>query len=172
MLDLKSTYYRRVLTPHYRRFFQNSGKQLLVKGKIVVAGNVSVGDKVIFEPNSSLWTFGHGSIKLGNHIYFNAGIVSATNRIEIGDDVIISEAVLIIDHNGYGLDGNPAVDKPVKIGNHVWIGMRATILKGVTVGDNSIVGAASVVTKDVEPNTIVAGNPAKKIRNTTGYTMV
>ena len=52
----------------------------------------------------------------------------------------------------------------------MWIGVHAIILKGVTVGDGAIIGAGAVVTRDVEANTIVAGNPAKFIRKTKGYT--
>jgi acetyltransferase-like isoleucine patch superfamily enzyme len=54
---------------------------------------------------------------------------------------------------------------PVKIGDNVWIGMNAVILKGVTIGENSVVAAGAVVTKSVEPNTVVAGNPATVVRN-------
>lgn len=54
--------------------------------------------------------------------------------------------------------------KPIKIGNHVWIGLRAIILKGVTIGNDSIIGAGAVVTKDVPPNCLVVGTPAKIIR--------
>ncbi|MGD0645181.1 MAG: acyltransferase [Candidatus Bathyarchaeia archaeon] len=110
-----------------------------------------------------------GAIKIGNSVYCNGAIISSTASIEIGNAVVISSYALIIDHDGFGLDGNPALERPVKIGNKVWIGTRAVILKGVTVGDHSVVGAAAVVTKDVEANTIVAGNPARKIRNTAGY---
>src|SRR5437667_9884197 len=53
---------------------------------------------------------------------------------------------------------------PVKISDNVWIGMNAVILKGVTIGENSVVAAGSVVTKSVEPNTVVAGNPAVVVK--------
>ena len=54
--------------------------------------------------------------------------------------------------------------KPIFIGDHVWIGANSTILKGVSIGDGAIVAAGAVVTKDVKPNTIVAGCPAKEIK--------
>lgn len=57
--------------------------------------------------------------------------------------------------------------RPIKIGNDVWIGGNAIILGGVTIGDGSVVGAGAVVTKDVDPLTLVVGNPAKPIRKLT-----
>ena len=62
------------------------------------------------------------------------------------------------------LKGNPATKGPVVIGNDVWIGMNSFILSGVTIGDGAVIGACSVVTRNVGPYTIVAGNPAKVIR--------
>lgn len=56
-------------------------------------------------------------------------------------------------------------DKAVTIGKNVWIGMNCIILKGVTVGENSVIAAGSIVTKDIPPNVLVGGNPAKIIRS-------
>lgn len=158
-------------TNYYTKRFQRVGEHLLVTGRIIIVGKVSVGDCVMLESGTRLMTLENGSINIGSHIYISAALISSTLSVELGDNVVISPQAMIIDHDGYGLDGKPAAEKPVKIGNHVWIGVRATILKGVTVGDNSIIAAGAVVTKDVEPNTIVAGNPARKIRSTTGYTI-
>jgi acetyltransferase-like isoleucine patch superfamily enzyme len=158
-----------VLTPYYRRCFCYAGKRLSVYGRIRVKGKVSVGNDVTLNYGSELLAQENGVIKIGDNVYFHGRIIS-TCGVEIGNDVIVSRLATIIDHDGYGIDGNPPSEKPVKICSHVWIGMRAMILKGVTIGEHAIVGANAVVTKDVEPNTIVAGNPAHKIRSTTGFT--
>lgn len=67
-------------------------------------------------------------------------------------------------------DGStPAVAAPVQIGNKVWIGTGAIILKGVTIGDGAVVAAGSIVTRDVATNAVVAGNPAREIRSITAW---
>lgn len=98
--------------------------------------------------------------------FFNSNIkIRCHERIEIGEDVAISHDVTIMDSDAHeGLWEGYEKTKPIKIGNHVWIGTRVTILKGVTIGDNAIIAAGSVVTKDVPNNTIVAGVPAKVIK--------
>lgn len=72
--------------------------------------------------------------------------------------------MVIRDNDGHEIVNGEEPSKPIVIGNHVWIGERATILKGVTIGDGAIVAANAVVTKDVEPNTLVGGVPARVIR--------
>ena len=84
--------------------------------------------------------------------------------ITIDDGVMIAANVQLISNNHDLYERQVITCKPVHIGKNAWIGAGATILPGVTVSDNAVVGAASVVTKDVAPDTIVAGNPAKLIK--------
>jgi galactoside O-acetyltransferase len=105
----------------------------------------------------------------------------AAKNINIGNDVIMSWGVTISDHDSHSLDNNlrarDVVDwgqgrknwddikvAEVVVENNVWIGFNAIILKGVTLGQGSIVGAGSVVTRDVPPYSVVAGNPARVIK--------
>lgn len=98
--------------------------------------------------------------------FFNSNIkIRCTDKIEIGHDVAISHDVTIMDSDAHAiLDDEYQKTLPIKIGNHVWIGTRATILKGVTIGDGAIIAAGAVVTKDVPSCCIAAGVPAKVIR--------
>ena len=86
--------------------------------------------------------------------------------ITIGDDVFIAPKVNLItlNHTENPYDRSTTICKSIHIGDRVWIGMAATILPGVSIGENSIVGANSVVSHDVPKDTIVAGNPARVIR--------
>ncbi len=85
--------------------------------------------------------------------------------ITIGDNTFIAPKVnlITINHPVEPSKRNCTYGAPITIGRNVWIGIASTVLPGVTIGDNSIVGANSVVTHDVPPNTIVAGSPARKI---------
>lgn len=109
--------------------------------------------------------FENAKLKLGSG-FFNSNIkIRCHEEIEIGENVAISHDVTIMDSDAHeGLWEGYEKTKPIKIGNHVWIGTRVTILKGVTIGDNAIIAAGSVVTKNVPNNTIVAGVPAKVIK--------
>ena len=113
--------------------------------------------------------WGGKHVRLGNYVYanFNLTLVDDGN-IDIGDNVMFAPNVTVITATHpvlpslreKGLQFN--VD--VKICNNVWIGAGAIIMPGITVGENSVVGAGSVVTKDVPPNTVVVGNPARVLR--------
>jgi acetyltransferase-like isoleucine patch superfamily enzyme len=131
-----------------------------------------------------------GFIQIGNKCFINGGTdIISRSSIVIGDFVTIAWNVTIYDHDSHSLNhlerrndieqqllDNRTGDfiknklwtvvstRPIIIGNDVWIGMNATILKGVTIGDGAIIAAGAVVTKNVEAWTIVAGNPAKCVK--------
>lgn len=106
------------------------------------------------------------SVKIGKNvdIMYNC-LMMAAGTITIEDDAQVAANVQLISNNHDIHDRKILVCKPVVLKKNCWIGAGASILPGVTVGENAIVGAGSVVTKDVEANTIVAGNPAKVIKH-------
>ena len=131
-----------------------------------------------------LLVFGHGgNIRIGETSYVGEGSrIWSAESVTIGSRVLISHGVNIHDNIGHSLSaasrhshfmqilavGHPTVlddvpAAPIVIEDDAWIGFNSTILKGVTIGRGAVVGAASVVTKDVAAYTIVAGNPAKVI---------
>jgi acetyltransferase-like isoleucine patch superfamily enzyme len=136
-----------------------------------------------------VWMYGylgsqnHGKIIFGDHSKIGGGsMVTAVKSITIGEYTAVGDSVVITDNNEHSInpddrfimrtkdDDHPyrywrySDSKPVVIGRNVWIGTKARICKGVTIGDNSIVAAHAVVTKDVPPNTIAAGNPARIVK--------
>jgi acetyltransferase-like isoleucine patch superfamily enzyme len=85
--------------------------------------------------------------------------------IEVGDHTMIGDMVTIYDTSCHEVSpGIPAVARRVRLGRNVWVGARAMILPGVTIGDHSVIGAGSIVTKDVPERAIAVGNPAKVIK--------
>ena len=107
------------------------------------------------------------NIKIGKRVFINSGCCfQDQGGIEIGDDVLIGQQVVIatLNHDLQPKRRASMTPKPVKICNKVWIGAHATILPGVTVGEGAVVAAGAVVTKDVPPNTVVGGVPAKVIK--------
>lgn len=142
-----------------------------------------VGGNFIFESEA-------GKITIGNHSYVGGGTFISRSSIEIGDNVTIAWGGTMYDHDSHSLDfmkrrkdiddelsdirggrnfiahkdWSDVKSKPIRICDDAWIGMNVIILKGVTVGEGAVVGAGSVVTKDVPSWTVVAGNPAKVVK--------
>lgn len=104
------------------------------------------------------------SLTIGNNVSLNRhSRILCADKIMVGSDTVIGEYVLIRDTNGHSLE-NSVNKSPINIGCHVWVGAKATILKGVSIGDGSIIAAGAVVTKDIPPHALAAGVPAKVIR--------
>lgn len=99
--------------------------------------------------------------------YINNGVnLHCFKRIEIGEDVAIADNVSIRDSDNHVITGpgDYKTTKPVRIGNHVWIGMNAVILKGVTIGNGAVIAAGAVVTRDVPERCLAAGVPARVVK--------
>lgn len=126
--------------------------------------------KIFFEPTLRI-DYGYNVI-VGNNLQVNFGcVILDSAKITIGDNCLMAPNVHIyaathpIDpKHRQDNDDYYELAQPVTIGNNVWIGGQSTICPGVTIGDNSVIGAGSVVIKDVPANVVVAGNPANIIR--------
>jgi acetyltransferase-like isoleucine patch superfamily enzyme len=125
---------------------------------------------------------GHeGRVRIGDRTYIGASHIVCHTEVLIGSDVIISWGVTVVDHDSHSVSwrlrsadverwrmGSKSWEHvavmPVNIADKAWIGFGASILKGVTIGEGAVVGACSVVTRDVPAYAVVAGNPARVIR--------
>ncbi len=153
---------------------QSSKDQVVLGKNVRLSGWLTILDK--------------GKITIGDYTLIgNKAVIQAWERVNIGSYTMISPDVWIQDNNSHsiyaqdrlidmlgsrdfnevGIDTTNAIHKPIHIGDHVWIGRRAMIFKGVTIGDRAIVAAGAVVTHDVPADTVVAGNPARVVKTIT-----
>ena len=157
------------------------GKNSILRDcNIFIKGNnniLYIGDDCVVNNTSIILDNEGAEIKIGNKTSIaKAQIVSLEPyKIEIGEDCMLSYDIEIRNtdsHKIYDKNTNQRINEgnSVNIGNHVWLGMRVIILKGVTIEDNSIVAGGSIVTKDVKSNTIVSGSPAKQIKENIYWT--
>ena len=110
-------------------------------------------------------------LSLGSGYMNHDCVIDCFDSISIGHHVVISERVVLRDSDSHVIKDvkgmeleKPVVTAPIEIGDHVWIGMNVIVLKGVTIGEGSVVAAGSVVNKDVPPHCLVAGVPAKVVK--------
>jgi galactoside O-acetyltransferase len=124
---------------------------------------------------------GGGAVSVGARSIINESVLICADRITVGDDVMIAWDVTIFDNDSHSVTFRHRKDDvmnwrdgrqdwthvpvaPITIGDKVWIGFGAAIAKGVTVGEGAVIAARAVVTRDVPPWTVVAGNPARVVR--------
>jgi acetyltransferase-like isoleucine patch superfamily enzyme len=147
-----------------------------------VRSAIKIGKKCLIA--GQVQTFAHGgNVEMGDHVFLgNFSLIGSAVSVKIGNKVTIAHNVTILDTNSHSLDPDLRFSEistflnkrhprdvvgikssPVAIGDNVWISYGATILRGVTIGEAAVVGAHAVVKDDVEPWTVVAGNPARVI---------
>lgn len=138
----------------------------LFKGENNKTGNITIGETVLLREYCNILVFPNAELRIGQGVFFNNYCsVNCLEKIEIGDDTIFGEGVKLYDHNHliekgefFFVEKEKYTKSPIIIGRNCWIGSNVVILKGVTIGDNSIIGAGCVVHKSVPPNTIVKNN--------------
>lgn len=139
--------------------YKQSEMKICDNGRLIVNGRME-----IFTGCSIDICIG-ATLSLGSGFINNNSRIVVFDKIDIGDGVAISEGVTLRDSDNHGFVGSSKpVTAPITICDNVWIGMNATILKGVTIGEGAVVGANSLVNKDVPPHTLVGGVPAKVLR--------
>ena len=169
------------------------GNSLSVQGRFIIKSDqgksISIADHVTFISSHDanmvglsspvlLQTLNKGKISIGAHSGFSSVVLSSRHSIQIGEHVKMGGNVRVYDHDYHSLDfrkrrnsnedGMHCSSAPVIIGNDVFIGTNSLILKGVEIGDRSIIGTGSVVTKSVPTSEIWAGNPAVFLRKIDG----
>jgi acetyltransferase-like isoleucine patch superfamily enzyme len=169
------------------RIIRKSGARIEVRGRLYLGdaptyvGYVARGMAPVIELQESATLLIEGAVRFGDGARILAGpgatvtigddthfdgdsrLISAT-QVSIGAGCAIAWEVLIMDTDFHRVDGRLTGDAATIIGDHVWIGAAAKILKGVSVGDGAVIAAGAIVTRDVPAGALVAGNPARVVR--------
>jgi acetyltransferase-like isoleucine patch superfamily enzyme len=103
-------------------------------------------------------------IEIGNNCGFSGTVIGSAKHVKLGNNVRCGANTLITDSDWHSDDSRTGEDKPVIIEDNVWLGYGVKVLKGVHIGENSLIGLGSVVTKDIPANVMAAGNPCKIIK--------
>ena len=147
--------------------------RVTLQGRAAISndGRITLGDRVRLVSTVAtleLATLPGGHLEIGDNVFINYGCsLASSDHVKIGNDCLIGSHVMIMDCDFHRVE-DKAWDTsgvPILIEDRVWIGNRAIVLKGVRIGHDSVVAAGSVVTKDVPPRTVVAGNPARVVRS-------
>jgi maltose O-acetyltransferase len=156
----------------YLRGCTREGRLPRVYGRprITNLGQIVIGDKFRFfsqTVTSEMVTHPGGRIEIGSNVFINyAASLSAHRLVRIGDGCQLGSYACLMDNDYHRVEdrSQPGQSDPIVLGNNVWLGVRVIVLKGVTIGENAVIGAGSVVTRDIPANCLAAGVPAKVIR--------
>ena len=108
----------------------------------------------------------NAALTFGKNVFLNQGVrIACTTEVSIGDNVLMGDECVILDSDYHGVSGGQTKAAAVKIESDVWLGTRVIVLRGVSIGQGSVVGAGSVVTRSIPPRVFAAGVPARVIKN-------
>lgn len=153
--NINRGFYKYIHMPLLKKMFNECGNQVsIAKGGFFTFENISIGNNVFIGPNAKL-ICAIAKINIKNNVMFgpNVTLICGGHRMDVVGEFMKNISVKL-----------PENDKDITIEEDVWVGANVTILKGVNIGRGSVVAAGSVVTKDVEPYSIVGGVPAKFIK--------
>jgi acetyltransferase-like isoleucine patch superfamily enzyme len=158
-------YRKRISLPWNARLQSGTEIRIYRHCRLSVGANAIVRKNTAFLVSDEADPVRGGAMRIGNNCHFNAGCsLNALRLVEIGDDCLFGENVRVYDHDHeYRIPGKPVREQgfrtaPVKIGKNCWICSNAVILKGVEIGDNSVVGAGCVVHRNVPADSILLCN--------------
>lgn len=148
------------------------GRLVRMEGRprIVNKGTIVIGDQVLIYSTTvpvELAAIGGGSIEIGDRSFLNYGVsISAFESVRIGQRCLLGAYVMILDNDWHDIIDRTRIppSRPVILEDNVWLGNRVIVLPGVTIGHDAVVGAGSVVVKDIPPRSVAVGNPARVIR--------
>jgi acetyltransferase-like isoleucine patch superfamily enzyme len=136
-------------------------------GEVVLGEGVSLNGTVV---PIEVVTYSSGLIEIGNHTFINYGSsIAARASVKIGSYCHLGHYIFVMDNDQHDVVGHmelPPSD-PVIVEDHVWIGSKTIVLPGVRIGSRAVIGAGSIVTKDIPPRCVAAGNPARVLRHLT-----
>lgn len=146
------------------------GHMTMVRGRpwIRNGGSIILGERVLVWSHLvpvELTAIDGGSIEIGHRTFVNYGvIITSYELVRIGNDCMLAHHVIILDCNEHPVLGDSQQPRPVILEDNVWLGDRVLVLPGVRIGEGAVVGAGSVVVKDIPPGCVAVGNPARVVK--------
>ena len=152
------------------RFYGNTLFQKLPNSTIIIGNHCEFRSSYdsnqigVYSPCMISTVKNNAIIQIGNNVGMTGCVIGCAKSIIIGNNVRVGANSLITDTDWHSDDSRTSPDKPVVIGDNVWLGYGVKVLKGVTIGENTVIGLGSIVTRDIPANCIAAGNPCKVIK--------
>tara|TARA_Y100001970_G_C14229671_1_gene857826 strand:+ start:187 stop:711 length:525 start_codon:yes stop_codon:yes gene_type:complete len=172
MVEIINKIYQQYYKTKFQKKCNKIGQSVRIKGKVIFSGQgkLDCGDHLLIRSANfnpvRIHIESHATLTLGDKVFLNMGVhLSCSEKILIGSQVDFGEDCLIMDNDFHGAGIEKPKKAPIIIKDDVWLAARVIVLKGVTIGEGAVIGAGSVVTKSIPPNSFAAGVPAKVIKS-------